>query len=122
MVRDLLSLKVGEFSISLVDDETIHRLNRDYLNHDYATDILTFNYKESDTAEIEGEIIISYETAELNAKKFNVSASEEIFRLLIHGILHLTGFDDKTAGEKSKMKKKEDQLLKLVAEKLKIKN
>lgn len=111
-ITDTLAITYTDFSISLINDAALRKLNKEHLNHDYETDILTFDYRDEVSAALEGEIIISYETAVLNAEKFECSLREEIIRLIIHGILHLTGYDDKTPEQKKKMKLKEDQLLK----------
>ena len=87
-------------------DEYLRKTNLEYLKHDTYTDIITFD--NSDKAnEISGDIFISIERVKENAKIFNVSISEELYRVMIHGILHLIGFDDKTKKEKELMKAKE---------------
>ena len=80
------------------------------MRHNYSTDIITFNYSGSKDL-IDGEIFISTEDAESNAKKYNVSFNEEILRLVIHGILHLLGLNDKNRSEKLEMKRYENKLL-----------
>jgi rRNA maturation RNase YbeY len=86
------------------------KVNRSYLKHDYATDIITFQYS-NDKKSIDGEIIISDEEASKNAKRFKTSISKEIIRLIIHGMLHLLGYDDQNAGDKKLMKKIENSLV-----------
>ena len=71
----------------------IHDINKSYLKHDYTTDIITFNYSNS-LEQIDGEIFISIDDALSNSKKFKVTLSDELVRLVIHGILHLLGYDD----------------------------
>jgi rRNA maturation RNase YbeY len=88
-------------------------LNRDYLQHDYFTDILTFNLGMSDTKEIIGELYISIPRAKENADTYHVSLFNEVLRLLIHGVLHLCGYADDTADSKQQMSKKEDFYLSL---------
>ncbi|NUN08550.1 MAG: rRNA maturation RNase YbeY [Ignavibacteriaceae bacterium] len=116
-VIELVSSLKNEFGFSLkslefvfVTESTIHKINKEYLKHNYPTDIITFAY--SGTGEpIEAEIYICSEVAEINAGKYKVPVNQEIFRLIIHGILHIMGFDDKTAYKKKKMKRKENELL-----------
>jgi len=86
-------------------------LNGKYLSHHFSTDILTFNYSGSNT-DLDGEIIISYEDAVENARRFYTSENEEYLRLIIHGILHLLGYDDQQKNNKLKMKRKETSLVK----------
>lgn len=102
----------GTVSYVLCSDEYLLEMNKQYLDHDYYTDILTFDNSESDT-EIEGDIFISLERVRENAANESVSSDEELRRVLAHGILHLCGYDDHTAGEKEEMRKKEDYYLSL---------
>lgn len=106
-----LLFKVEEITINFVGNETIHKINKNYLNHDYPTDIITFYYSGS-KKNLDGEIFISTDEALNSAGKFKVSLKNELIRLIIHGILHLAGYDDQTKSEKSKMKRKENLLLK----------
>lgn len=102
----------GTISIAIVDDLTIHRINRDYLNHDYPTDVLSFRL--DDDAEIglvEGEVIVSYDTALRESVEFNWNASDELLLYIIHGTLHLTGRDDKTDSQRLEMRAAENQYL-----------
>ncbi len=110
-----LNLKIEDLEINFVDDETILEINKKYLNHNYTTDIITFNYSE-DNSILEGEIFISVDDAKRNAKKFNVPFENEIVRLVIHGILHMIGFDDIDPKQKKVMKKKENELVDLIWE------
>lgn len=104
---------IDTLSIVFVSDEEMLELNRDYLQHDYFTDILTFNLGMSDTKEIIGELYISIPRAKENADTFHVSLFSEVLRLLIHGVLHLCGYEDDTADSKLKMSIKEDFYLSL---------
>lgn len=113
-MQSLMGFDIDELTFSLVDDNTIHEINREYLKHDYPTDIITFNYSEKNQIFIDGEVLISYETALLNAKKYDVNLENEITRLIIHGVLHLLGFDDTTPSKKRVMKNKENALLKQI--------
>jgi len=95
-------------------DEYLLRLNREFLSHDTYTDILTFNY--SGTKKIEAEIFISMDRVKENAKNLNISFDDELHRVMIHGVLHCMGYTDKSAREQKKMRKKEDECLRLLAE------
>lgn len=99
-------------SIVLCDDRTIHELNIRYLGHDYPTDVLSFPLSEGEP--LIGEIIISVETAERNAKRFRQTLEQELLRLAIHGTLHLLGYDDATLKQRKKMRQKERKYLKLI--------
>lgn len=115
-MQNHLGFDLEELTISLIDDKSIHEINREYLKHDYPTDIITFDYADKDKIYIDGELLISFETAAANAKKFEVSEENEITRLVIHGVLHLLGFDDTTPAKKRIMKNKENTILKMVLE------
>lgn len=106
--------KVGEIAYIFVDDEEILRVNRAYLQHDYYTDIITFDYTEGDT--ISGDLFISLDTVRTNAKQFDKSYDEELHRVIIHGILHLCGINDKGPGEREIMEAAEDKALALLGE------
>ncbi|MFN3421507.1 MAG: rRNA maturation RNase YbeY [Armatimonadota bacterium] len=98
-------------SLVLCDDRTIRELNIRYLGHDYPTDVLSFPLSEGEL--LVGEIIISVETAERNAKRFRQTLEQELLRLAIHGTLHLLGYDDATSQQRKKMGRKERKYLKL---------
>jgi len=106
-----LGFSISSVNVSFVDNKEILELNGKYLNHHFTTDILTFNYNESNS-DLDGEIIISYDEAIENAKRFNITGKEEYLRLIIHGILHLVGYDDQQKNDKLKMKRKETSLVK----------
>jgi rRNA maturation RNase YbeY len=115
-VHSLISSLINEFnliiaslSISFIDSEELRDINKKYLNHDYETDVITFNYSKK-LKEIDGEILISFEQAKRNAKKFNVTYGNELIRLIIHGMLHLLNFDDKDQKSKKIMKQVENKL------------
>lgn len=93
-------------SIAIVDDEEIHSLNRTWLRHDYPTDIITFPLEENP---LEAELVISADTARRQGREYGVPLREELARLVIHGILHLTGYDDTSEAAKTRMKKQEDE-------------
>ena len=99
--------KVGEIAYIFVDDEEILRVNREYLQHDYYTAIITFDYTEGDT--ISGDLFISLDTVRTNAEQFDKPYEEELHRVIIHGILHLCGINDKGPGEREIMEAAEDK-------------
>ncbi len=104
-------------SVVLCDDKTIQELNLRYLGHDYPTDVLSFPLSEGELTgqtKLVGEIIISVETAERNAKKYRQTLEQELSRLAVHGTLHLLGYDDATPQQRRKMRGKERKYLKLV--------
>ncbi|MFA9391464.1 MAG: rRNA maturation RNase YbeY [Prolixibacteraceae bacterium] len=100
---------LGELSYILCSNQYILKINKDFLNHNYFTDIITFNYNEGN--KISGDIFISIETVKENSIDYNVSFENELRRVIIHGILHLIGFDDKTDDQKLIMRQKEDEAL-----------
>ncbi|MCZ7554947.1 MAG: rRNA maturation RNase YbeY [Bacteroidia bacterium] len=99
----------ASISITLLSDREMHALNREWLQHDYPTDIITFPL-ESDP--LEAEIVISLDTARRQSREYRVALRSELARLVLHGILHLTGFDDDTEEHRAVMKRREDLLLK----------
>ena len=103
--------KVGEVGYMFVDDEKILEVNREYLGHDYYTDIITFDYDEDDI--INGDLVISLDTVRTNAEQFGKSYEEELHRVIIHGILHLCGLNDKGPGEREIMEEAENRALAL---------
>jgi len=113
-VRSVLedsAYQTASISVAVVDDPTIHQLNRQYLQHDYPTDILSFLLDASDT-HLEGELIASSETARQNAAEYGWSATDELRLYLIHGALHLVGYRDKSAEERTAMVAAEEVHLK----------
>lgn len=104
--------KVGEIGYMFVDDEKILEVNNEYLGHDYYTDIITFDYDEGDT--ISGDLVISLDTVRTNAEKFGKDYNEELHRVIIHGILHLCGINDKEPGEREIMEAHENKALALL--------
>ncbi len=107
-----LNFAIESLSVNFVDVEYMLQINKKYLKHNYNTDIITFNYSGSNTY-LDGEIFISINEAIDNALKFGVHIGSEIVRLVIHGVLHLVGFDDNNTSDKRKMKKEENKLTKL---------
>ncbi len=96
----------GDINIIFTSDKYLLEINKKYLSHNYYTDIITFSYNDNDI--INGDIFISIDTVRKNAEKFNVSDEKEIHRVIIHGILHLVGYHDKTDEEQEEMTKKEN--------------
>lgn len=105
--------KVGEIGYMFVDDGKILEVNNEYLGHDYYTDIITFDYDEGDT--INGDLVISLDTVRTNAEKFGKEYGEELHRVIIHGILHLCGINDKGPGEREIMEAAENKALEMLA-------
>ncbi len=101
--------KVGEIGYMFVSDEKILEVNRQYLGHDYYTDIITFDYDEDDV--INGDLVISLDTVRTNAEKFGKDYTDELNRVIIHGILHLCGINDKGPGEREIMEAHENAAL-----------
>ena len=101
--------KVGEIGYLFCNDEKILEVNNEYLGHDYYTDIITFDYCEGDT--LNGDLVISLDTIRTNAEKFGKDYDEELHRVIIHGILHLCGLNDKGPGEREIMETAENKAL-----------
>ena len=101
--------RVGEVGYLFCDDEKILEVNREFLKHDYYTDIITFDYCEGDM--LNGDIVISLDTVRSNAQQLGKDYSEELHRVIIHGILHLCGQNDKGPGERELMEAAEDKAL-----------
>ena len=103
--------RVGDIAYIFCNDEKILEVNREYLNHDYYTDIITFDYCEEDR--ISGDMFISLDTVRSNAEQQGVAYEEELYRVIIHGILHLCGIDDKGPGEREIMEAAENKALEM---------
>lgn len=103
---------VGDISFIFCSDDYLLDVNRKYLDHDYYTDIITFDYVEDII--ITGDIFISIDRVKENAKQFFCSFEDELSRILIHGVLHLLGYKDKTKRDKKLMTEKEDFYLKIL--------
>lgn len=101
--------KVGEVGYMFVDDEKILEVNNEFLGHDYYTDVITFDYDEPGI--VSGDIVISLDTVKSNAEKFGKDYEEELRRVIIHGILHLCGINDKGPGEREIMEEAENKAL-----------
>ena len=103
---------IGDIAYIFCDDEKILEVNREYLNHDYYTDIITFDYTEGNR--ISGDLFISLDTVRTNAEQFDQSYERELHRVIIHGILHLCGINDKGPGEREIMEAEENKALALI--------
>lgn len=108
--------RVGEITYLFCNDEKIIETNRQFLQHDYFTDIITFDYTEGD--KISGDLIISLDTVRSNAEQFNQEYNKELHRVIIHGILHLCGINDKGPGEREIMEMHENEALALLEGKI----
>jgi rRNA maturation RNase YbeY len=102
---------LGEINYVFCSDNYLHQLNLEHLSHDTFTDIITFNYCVGDV--ISSDVFISIDRVRENAETYNVSFENELSRVMIHGVLHLLGYDDKTEVEKQTMRAKEDFYLTL---------
>ena len=102
--------KVGDINYIFVDDETMLDINRRFIGHDYYTDHIGFDYSKDDS--LSGDIYISLDTVKTNAELYQVKPEEELRRIIIHGLLHLCGFRDKTDEERELMQQAEDKALK----------
>ena len=105
---------MGDVAYIFCDDEKILEVNRQYLQHDYYTDIITFDYTEANR--IGGDLFISVDTVRTNAEGLGKDYSDELHRVIIHGILHLCGINDKGPGERQVMEAAEDRALALLAD------
>lgn len=101
--------KIGEIAYIFCSDEKILEVNREYLQHDYYTDIITFDYCENNL--LNGDIFISLDTIKTNAEQFGTNYETELHRVIIHGILHLCGIDDKAPGARQVMEEAENRAL-----------
>jgi rRNA maturation RNase YbeY len=110
-VAESYGKKVGEVGYLFCDDDHILQVNREYLGHDYYTDIITFDYCEDNI--LNGDLVISLDTIRTNAEQFGKPYDEELHRVIIHGILHLCGLNDKGPGERELMEAAEDRALAL---------
>ena len=102
--------KTGDINIIFCSDEYLLEVNKQYLNHDYYTDIITFNYK---TEKVNGDLFISIDRVAENAEKQNVPRGTEMQRVIIHGVLHLLGYNDKSPKEEKEIREKEDKAIEI---------
>lgn len=103
--------QLGDINFIFCNDYYILKVNQDFLQHDYYTDIITFNYNVHDV--LHADIFISVDTVKSNAELFNTSFNHELTRVIFHGVLHLVGYDDKTETDAQRMRAKEDEYLSL---------
>jgi probable rRNA maturation factor len=100
----------AEVSVAIVDDATMHALNRRYLDHDYPTDVLSF-VLDRRPGELEGEVVVGADTARAAAPEFGLAENDELLLYVIHGTLHLVGYDDATDADRARMRARERQCL-----------
>jgi probable rRNA maturation factor len=117
IIREIIKKKEmisGDLNFIITNNENLKEINVEFLEHDYYTDVITFNYNNGKV--ISGEVYISLEKVRENALNYNVSLENELFRVLIHGVLHLVGFDDSNEENKNEMRKLEDFWMKIIEE------
>ncbi|MBQ3188825.1 MAG: rRNA maturation RNase YbeY [Bacteroidaceae bacterium] len=112
-VASVYGKKVGDIAYIFCNDDKILEVNREYLQHDYYTDIITFDYTEENI--VAGDIFISLDTVRSNSELLGVPYRQELHRVIIHGILHLCGIDDKGEGEREIMEKEENKALAMLS-------
>ncbi len=105
--------QLGDISIIFCSDEYLLEMNRIHLDHDYYTDIITFDY--TDNQIVSGDLFISVDRVRENASDFNVSFQHELHRVMIHGVLHLCGYKDKSDDEEKLMRSKENNALSMIS-------
>lgn len=110
-VIDNENFTLGDINYIFCDDDYLYNINLTYLNHDTLTDIITFDYTENNV--LNSDIYISVDRVAENAEIFNVSFQQELLRVMVHGILHLCGYKDKTDEDSNKMRLKEEEKIKL---------
>ena len=109
-IANSFNKKIGDIGYLFCNDEKILEINRQYLDHDFYTDIISFDYSEGDI--ISGDIFISLDTVRTNSQKYNTDYQEELYRVIIHGVLHLCGLDDKLDEDAISMREAENSALK----------
>lgn len=108
--------RVGDLCYQFCSDERILQVNREFLDHDYYTDIITFDESEGDR--ISGDMLISLDTVSSNAEQLGIESLDELYRVIVHGLLHLAGLGDKTQAEEKQMRAAEDKALLLLRQML----
>ena len=104
-------MRTGDLNFIFMSDKSLLKLSKEFLRHDYYTDVITFSFNEDDV--INGEVYISIERVRINSKRFKTSLYEEIKRVMVHGVLHLCGMNDENEEEKKAMRIEEDKYLSL---------
>ena len=110
LLKKELNFNIHSLFINFVTSEDLLKINQEFLQHNYLTDIITFDYSNKKML-FDAELYISLPDACRNAKKYRVSLEQELMRLVIHGVLHLLGYDDKTPGKRVVMKRMENTLI-----------
>jgi rRNA maturation RNase YbeY len=110
-IIDSEGFELGEINYIFCDDEYLHKINVDYLNHDTLTDIISFDYSVGNI--LQGDIFISTERVADNAKDFNVVFDDELKRVMSHGVLHYCGYKDKSPKDEALMREKEEEKMKM---------
>jgi rRNA maturation RNase YbeY len=105
----------GDLNFILTSDTELRKINKQFLKHNYFTDVISFTYSSGEI--LDGEIYISYQRIRKNAKRFRIKVEEELLRVMIHGILHICGYEDGNEGQRKEMRLKEDKWLKILGEK-----
>ena len=120
LLSDLLDVKQVELGVTLVAASEMTRLNETFLKHEGSTDVITFDYREPGTSRlkpgsvIRGEILVCVQEAILQARRFRATWQQEVIRYVVHGVLHLLGYDDGRVADRRKMKREETRLLHLI--------
>lgn len=109
-LKILLDLRISSLELNFLQPETIITINKHHLKHNYVTDIISFNYS-NESNKLDGEILICLQVAKENALRFKTSYENEVKRLIVHGILHLIGWNDSTDYSRKKMRKEENRIL-----------
>lgn len=105
---------IDSLSYVFCSDKYLLGINERYLHHDTFTDIITFDFTEGGSSSLEGEIYISVQRVRENAKKLGIDFSQELHRVIVHGVLHLVGYKDKSEKERKEMRKREDKYLEIL--------
>ena len=118
-ILNIHSLKVGDINYLLTNDEEVLKVNKEFLGHDYYTDIITFDTSDYDPEQesddvVSADIVISVDTVRANAVEYGASFEEELHRVIIHGILHLIGYDDHSDEDRAEMRNQENIALELL--------
>lgn len=118
-ILNIHSLKVGDINYLLTNDEEVLKVNKEFLGHDYYTDIITFDTSDYDPEQesddvVSADIVISVDTVRANAVEYGASFEEELHRVIIHGILHLIGYDDHSDEDRAEMRNQENFALELL--------